>query len=95
MNLLAKIDSKEVNESVYRQLVGGLLYLIVNRLDLSYTMSFISRFMTMLKVEHWTIAKRVLRYVKRTLDFSILYNRRNDPRLCGYTYLDWKSYVDD
>jgi hypothetical protein len=37
----------------------------------------------------------VSRYVKGSLDFDILYNRRKDPRLCGYTNSDWAAWVDD
>jgi hypothetical protein len=37
----------------------------------------------------------VLRYVKGTLDFGILYSRSKDPRLCGYTDSDWADSVDD
>jgi hypothetical protein len=47
------------------------------------------------KVEHWTTTKRVLRYVKGTPDFGILYCRRKDPRLCGYTDIDWAGSIDD
>jgi hypothetical protein len=85
LKLSSKIDSKAVSESLYRQLVGSLIYLTTTRPDLSFAMSFISRFMTTPKVEHWTTTKRVLRYVKGTLDFGILYSRSKDPRLCGYT----------
>jgi hypothetical protein len=95
LKLSAKTDSKAVNESVYRQLVGSLIYLTTTRPDLSFVVSFISRFMTAPKVEHWTATKRVLRYVKGTLDFGILYNRSKDPRLCGYTDSDWAGSVDD
>jgi hypothetical protein len=95
LKLSAKTDSKAVNESIYRQLVGSLIYLTTTRPDLSFTVSFISRFMTTPKVEHWTTTKRVLRYVKGTLDFGILYNRSKDPRLCGYTDSDWVGSIDD
>jgi hypothetical protein len=88
-------DFKEVNELVYRKLVKSLIYLTSTRIDLSYAVSFISRFMTSPKVEHWIATKRVLRYVKGTLDFGILYNRSKDPRLCGYTDSDWAGFVDD
>jgi hypothetical protein len=37
----------------------------------------------------------VLRYVKGTLDFGILYSRSKDLRLCGYTDSDWAGFVDD
>jgi hypothetical protein len=37
----------------------------------------------------------VLKYVKGTPDFDILYNRSKDPRLCGYIVSDWAGFVDD
>jgi hypothetical protein len=72
-----------------------MIYLTTTKLELSYVVSFISRFMTTSKVEHWTVAKRVLRYVKGTLDFDILYNIRNDPTSCGYTDSICVGCVDD
>ena len=95
LKLLARDDSKTVNESVYRKLVGSLIYLTATRPDLSFVVSFISRFRSAPKVEHWTAAERVLRYVKGTLDFSILYSRSKDPRLSKYTDSDWASSIDD
>ena len=70
------------------QLVGSLIYLTATMLDLRYDVSVISIFMTTPKAKHWIATKWVLRYVKGTLDFVILYNRRKDPRLCRYTDLD-------
>jgi hypothetical protein len=52
MKLSAEIDSKVVNESIYRQLSGSLIYLTTTRLDLSFVVSFISRFMIVTKEEH-------------------------------------------
>jgi hypothetical protein len=83
--LSAKTDSKAVNESIYKQLVGILIYLTATRPYFNYAMSFISKFMTALRVEHRTAVKRVLRYVKGTLDFGILHSKSKDPRLCRYT----------
>ena len=52
LKLLAKSDSNTVNESVYRQLVGSLIYLTTTTPNLSFVMSFISKFMSSPKVEH-------------------------------------------
>ena len=60
LKLLAKSDSKAVNQSVYMHLVGSLIYLTSTRPDLSYVVSFNSIFMTTPKVEDWTATKRVL-----------------------------------
>jgi hypothetical protein len=58
-------------------------------------MSFISKFMTTLRLEQWTTMKRVLRNVKGTFDFDILYNRSKYPRLCGYIDSNSTGFVDD
>jgi hypothetical protein len=57
LKLSTKTNSKAVSESLYRQLVGNLIYLTATRLDLSFAVSFISRFMIAPKVEHWTTTK--------------------------------------
>lgn len=52
--------------------------------------SYISRLVTTLKAKHWVATKWVVRYVKGTLNFGILYSRSKDPRL-----LDWAGFIDD
>ena len=95
LKLSAKSNSKAINEFVYRKLVGNLIYLTTTSVDLSFAVSFISRFMSAPKVEHLTTMKRVLRYAKGTLDFGILYIRSKDSRLSGYTVSDWVGFTDD
>lgn len=95
LKLSAKSYSSVVKESSFRQLVGNLIYLSATRPDLSYAVTYTPRFMIARKAEHWVAAKRVLRYVKGTPDFGILYVRSKDPRLIGFTNLDWVGSVDD
>jgi hypothetical protein len=95
LKLSTKTNDKEVNESIYRKLVGSLIYLITTRANLSFPMSCIPKFMIVPKVEHWITMKQVPRYVKGTLDFGFLYSRRKDPRLCGYIDSDCVGSVDD
>lgn len=52
LKLLAKSYSLVENESAFRQLVGSLIYLTTTRPDLSFAVSYISRFMTTPKAEH-------------------------------------------
>lgn len=73
--------------------MGSLIYLTATRPDLSYDVSFISRFMTAPDVKHWTTAKRALRYVKGTLD--IMHSRSKDPRLDGFIDSNWGGFVGD
>jgi hypothetical protein len=52
-----------VDRTLYRQLVGSLLYLTQSRPDLSYAVGAVSRFMQELHELHWKAAKCILRYV--------------------------------
>ena len=62
-----------VDSTLYKQLVGRLLYLTHSRLNLSYAVGVVSRFMQELHELHWKAAKRILRYVQRTITFGIHY----------------------
>eukprot|EP00253_Pinus_taeda_P019793 PITA_19793 len=47
------------------------------------------------KADHWIAAKHVLRYVRGTPDYGLLYTRSSNPILSGYTNSDWAGSVDD
>ena len=44
---------------------------------------------------HWQEAKRILRYIKGTRRFGILYTALECSDLIGYTDSDWAGSVDD
>ena len=66
LKLSAHSDQKKVDGKLYRQFVGSLLYLTINRLDIVYAVGFVSRYMANPHVEHWKAAQRILKYVKGT-----------------------------
>ena len=72
LKLSAKCDSPSIDDTTYRQLVGSLIYLFATRHDINFAVSYISRFMTTPKADHWMAAKRVLHYVKGTSDYGLL-----------------------
>jgi hypothetical protein len=51
-----------VDSTLYRQLVGSLLYLTHSRPDLSYAVGIVSRFMQEPHELHWKATKPILRY---------------------------------
>ena len=55
----------------YRQLIGSLIYLTITRPNLSYPVGLLSQFMQTSRDIHLDCAKRVLRYVSRTMDCGI------------------------
>eukprot|EP00253_Pinus_taeda_P007435 PITA_07435 len=56
--------SPEVDATLYRQLVGKLLYLTHTRPDLSFAVGLIAQFMQNPNESHWKAAKRILCYVR-------------------------------
>lgn len=71
------------------------MYLIVTRPDIMYGVSLISMFMEKLFSNHWEAAKRILKYVKGTLDYGV-FNQADVPiDLVGYTDSDLAGSVDD
>jgi hypothetical protein len=74
-----------VNSTLYIQLVGSLLYLTHSRLDLSYAVGAVSRFMQELHELHWKVAKCILRYIQGTITFGIHYAAESTLDLIGFT----------
>jgi hypothetical protein len=77
-----------VDITLYRQLVGSLLYLTHSRPDLSYAVSVVSRFMQEPHELHWKAAKHILRYVQGTITFGIHYVANSTLYLIGFTDSD-------
>ena len=60
-----------------------------------HVVSLISRFMERPKETHWQATKRIMRYVKGTKRYGILYTTSQNSELIGYTDSDWAEIIDD
>ena len=88
-------DETERENYPYQRLIGSLMYLAVStRPDISYAVNSLSQYNTCYTNEHWTAAKRVLRYLKGTADHGILFQKTGKP-LHGYADADWASCAVD
>eukprot|EP00253_Pinus_taeda_P036552 PITA_36552 len=76
-------DTPLVDCTLYRQLVGSLLYLTHSRLDLSYVVGAVSRYMQEPHELHWNAAKRILRYVQGRITYGIHYATNCSLNLIG------------
>ncbi|KAJ0502796.1 putative RNA-directed DNA polymerase [Helianthus annuus] len=85
----------KVDETKYRSLVGGLIYLTHTRPDLAYAVGVLSRFMQSPSKVHAGAARKVLRYVASTFKFGIWYKKGSKVKLTGYSDSDWAACVDD
>eukprot|EP00253_Pinus_taeda_P032104 PITA_32104 len=95
VKLSVSCTSPEVDATLYRQLVGKLLYLTHTRPDLSFAVGLVARFMQNPRESHYKSAKRILRYVRGTVQFGIHYSAKAATLLVGFTDSDWAGDPDD
>ena len=88
-------EAKKVDETLYRSLIGCLMYLTATRPDILHAVSLLFRFLNCATETHLIAAKRVLRYVRGTLDYGIKFCANQDCFLQGYSDSDWGSSLDD
>ena len=84
-----------VNPTLFRKLVGNLRYLTCSRPNILYGVGLISRYMEAPTCLHIKTAKRILRYVKGTLDYGLFYSSSKNFNLVGYSDSDWGGDIDD
>ncbi|KAI5324559.1 hypothetical protein L3X38_033632 [Prunus dulcis] len=93
---LSKVDGSDLaDETLYRQMVGSLLYLTATRPDIMFASSLLARFMHNPTKKHMGTAKRVLRYIQGTISYGIAYEKGKGAVLIGYCDSDWSGSEDD
>lgn len=85
----------KVNETYFKQIIGSLMYFTAMRPDLVFTVSLLSRFMSCPTNLHLQVAKIILRYVRGTLNYGILYQKHETYDLIGYTDSDYAGDLGD
>ena len=95
MKLVKDQGGKEVDSTLYKQIVGSLMYLTATRPDIMFVVSFVSRFMEHPKEAHLRVTRRILRYLKGTLDFGLFYRKGEKSDLIGFTDSDYVGDLDD
>jgi hypothetical protein len=78
----------------YRSTVGALQYLIFTRPDIAYAVQQVCLHMHDPREPHLTAMKRILRYLRGTLDFGLLLHWSSTTELRVYTDADWAGCPD-
>jgi hypothetical protein len=89
LKLDADKQGERVDATEYRRVIGCLRYLLHTRPDLSYAVGMTSRYMEKPTVKHMQAVKQILRYLKGTLGYGLVYaQERKDEVLTGYSDSD-------
>jgi hypothetical protein len=93
LKLLVDTLSELIDATLYRQIIGSLMYLTDTRLDICFVVNTLSQFLVEPRHVHLVAAKHVMRYLKGTIDCGLNYDGDHDFTLSGYTDADWAGSV--
>ena len=92
---MAKTDEEPEINVPYREAVGALLFLVQGtRPDLAFAVSNVSRYNEKHET-HWIAVKRILRYVRGTINYGITYRRGSEKTVNGFVDADWANDQDE
>ncbi|MFS7942027.1 putative RNA-directed DNA polymerase [Helianthus anomalus] len=74
----------KMDETLYRSIIGSLMYLTASRPDIMYPTCLCARYQSNPKQSHLTIVKRILRYLKGCPSIGLWYPRSGDFTLSGF-----------
>ncbi|XP_062109700.1 uncharacterized mitochondrial protein AtMg00810-like [Humulus lupulus] len=70
--------------TIYRSLIGKLIYLTITRPDISYVVNHLSQFLTCPRVPHLQATQRILQYLKSTPGQGLFFPSDTSPKLSAY-----------
>jgi len=79
----------------YRALVGSLQYLSLTRPDIAFSTNKLTQFMQNPRTTHWTVLKRVLKYLAGSSDKGVFISTITPLNLHAYSDADWAGDKDD
>ncbi|KAG7599440.1 Ribonuclease H-like superfamily [Arabidopsis suecica] len=95
MKLSKDEAGEKVDEKAYRGMIGSLLYLTASRPDLCLSVGLCARYQANPKASHLAAVKRIVKYVKGTVNYWLSYTRDTSLALVGYCDADWAGNLDD
>ena len=89
-NLKLMVDSLSelIDATLYRQIIGSLMYLTNTRPNICFVVNTLSQYLVEPILVHLVSTKHVMRYLEGTLDFDLCYNGDHDSIMIGYTVSD-------
>ena len=95
LKLVRDPEGKKINGTLYKQIVGSLMYLTTRRPDIIHVVNLISRFMECPEEIHLLAVKRIFKYLQGTASYGLLYEREEKLDLVGFTDSDYARDQND
>ena len=79
----------------YASAIGSLTYAqVCTRPDIAFAVGVLGRYQSNPGLDHWRATKKVMRYLKGTKDYMLMYRRPDSLEVIGYSASDFAGCVD-
>ena len=95
LKLLSVTSSESIDATMYRQMIGSLMYLMNMKPDICFVVNTLSQFLTDPRHVHLIATKHILRYLEGTVDYGIKHEVDQKINLEGYVDSDWVENAID
>jgi len=96
-NVKLSVDESDLVEdtTMYKCIVGNLIYMTITRPNLSYVIGMVSHFMQTPRKPPLDAVRHILRYINHMLQCGIFYDTKSQLQVHGYKYANWVGNVSD
>ena len=90
------IEKAQMKNVPYASALGSIMYAqVCTRPDIAFATGLLGRYQSNPGHDHWVAAKKVMRYLKRTKDYMLIYKHVQDLQLVGYSDSDFAGCQDE
>ncbi|GJY15503.1 retrovirus-related pol polyprotein from transposon TNT 1-94, partial [Tanacetum coccineum] len=91
----ADLQGTPTNQTTYRRMIGGLMYLTTSRPDIAYATFVCAHYQARPMVKHLKEVKRIFRYLRQSYNMGLWYPKDSEYELIAYSDADHAGCKDD
>ncbi|GJX76237.1 retrovirus-related pol polyprotein from transposon TNT 1-94 [Tanacetum coccineum] len=91
----ADLQGTPTDQTTYRRMIGGLMYLTASRPDITYATFVCACYQARPTVKHLKEVKRIFRYLKQSYNMGLWYLKDSEFKLIAYLDADHAGCKDD
>lgn len=85
------LGDKEVDPTLYKELIGSLMYMVNSRSYICFFFNTLCQFMVELERVHWVATRHILRYMHGPIRYGLKCTREDDVGLSRFTDTNWEG----
>ncbi|KAL8101103.1 hypothetical protein AgCh_033113 [Apium graveolens] len=91
-----ELEIREMKRILYASAVGSLMHAqVCTRLDITFIVGMLGRYLSNPGMEQWKAVKRVLRYLKKIKDYMLTYRKSDHLEIIGHLATDFGGCKDE